>query len=164
MISEEIVDTTWRRVASLDPGAARGLAEKTARRQPALLAYVLASTADERREVQELTIYLYYVVQEMFDCSMLKRVPEVRIARVEYHAERNEAMLSRLEGAHPDFVQRAAEVQAARQPFVMRYVVEALVEGLDDDPSMELTDEESGLVFLTLKTVVDALDEAVSSQ
>jgi hypothetical protein len=48
--------------------------------------------------------------------------------------------------------------RSSSQPFVLKYVTEALLE--ESDPSLSLTEEESGLIFLTLKTVIDALDEA----
>ena len=39
---------------------------------------------------------------------------------------------------------------------------DALIEEEDED-SVELTEEESGLLFIVLKTVIDALDEALDS-
>ncbi|MBI4490873.1 MAG: hypothetical protein HY694_17450 [Deltaproteobacteria bacterium] len=51
--------------------------------------------------------------------------------------------------------------ESSSQPFVLKYVAEALLE--ESDPSLSLTEEESGLIFLTLKTVIDALDEACAA-
>jgi len=63
-----------------------------------------------------------------------------------------------LEGAHDKFLERIAEVQLAGQPYVMKYVVEAIMEDSEEDP-VELTEEDIGYLFLLLKTVVDLLDE-----
>ncbi len=134
--------------------------EQAAARQPALLAYVMASTHDSRPAVQELAVYLYYVVLQMFEASAPERLTKVGISRVEHHVDRNDSLLESLVPAHERFLERVVEVESSTQPFVLRYVVEALLEEDGPDLSPPLTDEETGLLFLTLKTVVDALDEA----
>jgi hypothetical protein len=54
------------------------------------------------------------------------------------------------------------EVETVRQPFIYRYLAEALFEE-EGDEAIDLTEEETGLLFLALKTIVDALDEAIDS-
>lgn len=159
-ISEEIVEETWRRVAQLDEEEAFSAMEEVAKRQPFLLAYVMAYTADSRPSVQELALYLYYVVLQMFEASTPKRIKKVKESRVEHHISRNEAMLERLESAHDRFVEKAASEGISNQPYVFKYITEALFEDAESDPDLALTGDETGLVFLVLKVVVDALDEA----
>jgi hypothetical protein len=158
-LTPELVESTWREVASLEPGAARRQMEEAATRQPALLAYVMGSTAHSRPAVQEMAVYLYYVILQMFERAASKRLRAVPISRVERVAKANESHLSKLTVADERFLKRAAEVHTAAQPYVFRYLVEALLEENDSD----LTDDEEGLVFLTLKTVIDVLDEAGSA-
>jgi hypothetical protein len=64
-------------------------------------------------------------------------------------------------GRHERFLERAAFQQVSGEPEVMRYVVEAVIEAGDDpeDP-VELTEEDQGMLFLVLKTVVDVLQQA----
>ena len=155
-LSPDLVESTWRDVASLEPAAARRLMERAAVRQPALLAYVMGSAAHSRSAVQEMAVYLYYVIQQMFERGTSKPLEASSVSQVERLAKRNESHLEKLAPANERFLERAAEVQAAAQPFVVRYLAEALLEDTDSD----LTDEETGLVFLTLKTVIDLLDEA----
>jgi hypothetical protein len=161
-ISEDIVDSTWREVASFRSRDAWRAMEKVTKRQPALLAYVMAETRDCGSDAQELAIYLFFVVLRMFDRLPGHRLKRVTIEQVERHAAENEAMLERLGSAHERFLERAAQVQAETQPHVFRYLTEAILEG--DDPELELTEEESGLLFLVLKTVVDLLDRACKKQ
>jgi len=52
---------------------------------------------------------------------------------------------------------------ASRQPHVMRYVVESLMETEGGPYPVELTEEEIGTLFLVLKTVIDVLDDALQS-
>ena len=158
MIPDEIVEKTWREVASFDASKARHSMGKISKRQPALLAYVMAEMHESRPDAQELAVYLFYVVCRMFGRLPGHRLKKVSISQVERRADENEAMLERLENADDRFLKRAAQVEAESQPYVVRYLTEAILEG--DDPDLEINEEESGLIFLVLKTVVDLLDEA----
>jgi hypothetical protein len=161
-IDEDIVEATWQEVGSMEPQDAQSAMQEAAEKQPALLTYVMAATAETREEVQELGVYLYYVIFRMFEVGAEKPLEEVSIEAVERHADRNDDLLERLESAHDRFFERVSEVETARQPYIYRYLVEALFEE-EDDESVELAEEETGLLFLTLKTVVDAMDEALNS-
>jgi hypothetical protein len=70
--------------------------------------------------------------------------------------------MERLEGAHKKFLDRVASVQTSRQPYVVNYVVDALMEEEEEEEgedAIELTDEQKGFVYLLLKTVIDVLDQ-----
>jgi hypothetical protein len=78
--------------------------------------------------------------------------------------EANENLMERVEGAHEKFLDRIAGIQIAEQPHVMKYVVEALVEADEDEDLEELTEEDKGLLFLVLKTVVELLSKAAEKE
>jgi len=63
--------------------------------------------------------------------------------------------MERLEGAHERFLDRVACVQTSRQPYVVNYVVDALME----EDAVALTEEQKGFLYLLLKTVIDVLDQ-----
>jgi hypothetical protein len=92
----------------------------------------------------------------MFQASRkkIKRIPSQEIIKCH---EENESLMESLEGAHERFLDRAARVQVSRQPYVMKYVVDALME--EDEDAAALTEDDKGFLFLLLKTVVDALDK-----
>lgn len=161
-VQEHVVESTWREVASLDPTSAAQLMEDAATRQPALLAYVMASTNEWRPPVSELAVYLYFVVLRMFEVSAPKEFKQVSMPQLELHVDRNESLLDRLQPAHERFLERAAEAESAKQPFVVRYILEALFEDEHPDVTPPFTDDETGRLYLTLKIIVDALDEAIS--
>jgi len=74
--------------------------------------------------------------------------------------EHNEGLMERLEGAHEKFLDRIASVQTSRHPYVVNYVVDALIEGDDEgEDAVALTEEQKGFLFLLLKTVIDVLDQ-----
>jgi hypothetical protein len=68
--------------------------------------------------------------------------------------------MERLEGADEKFLDRIASVQTSRQPYVVNYVVGALMEEDDGgEDAAALTEEQKGFLFLLLKTVIDVLDQ-----
>lgn len=128
-IPEDIVENTWREVASFASRDAWRAMEKVTKRQPALLACVMAETRDCGSDAQELAVYLFFVVLRMFDRLPGHRLKRVSIQQVERRAAENEAALERLEGAHEGFIERTAQVQAESQPHVLGYLTEAILEG-----------------------------------
>jgi hypothetical protein len=68
--------------------------------------------------------------------------------------------MERLEGADEKFLDRIASVQTSRQPYVVNYVVDVLMEEDDKgEDAVALTEEQKGFLFLVLKTVIDVLDQ-----
>ncbi|HUL36822.1 MAG TPA: hypothetical protein VLW47_03990 [Thermodesulfobacteriota bacterium] len=67
--------------------------------------------------------------------------------------------MGRLEGAHERFLDRIAGVQTSKQPKVVNYVVDALMEEDEGEDAVTLTDEQKRFLFLILKTVIDVLDQ-----
>jgi len=67
--------------------------------------------------------------------------------------------MERLEGAHEKFLARVASVQTSRQPCVMKYVVDSLMEEDEGEDTLVLTEEQKGFIFLLFKSVIDALDQ-----
>ncbi len=73
--------------------------------------------------------------------------------------------MERLEGADEKFLDRIASVQTSRQPHVVKYVVDALMEEDEGEDASALTEEQKGFLFLLLKSVIDVLDQkGVKSQ
>jgi hypothetical protein len=73
--------------------------------------------------------------------------------------EHNEGLMERLEGADEKFLDRVASVQTSREPYVMKYVADALMEDDEVEDAVALTEEQKGFLFLLLKTVIDVLDQ-----
>ncbi len=101
---------------------------------------------------------MFLVVYRMFQKAhgKIKKISSEEIIKCYEH---NEGLMERLEGAHEKFLDRIASVQTSRQPYVVNYVVEALMEEDEREDAVELTDEQKGFVYLLLKTVIDVLDQ-----
>ena len=110
------------------------------------------------REVKELGVYLFFVVYRMFQKTQgkIRRISSQEVIECYEH---NESLMERLEGAHERFLDRAARIQISKQPFVTKYVLEALMEDEEGTDATKLTDEDKGFLFILLKTVIDVLDQ-----
>jgi hypothetical protein len=158
-IAEEIVEKTWQEVAGFSPDRAKKEMMRIGNSQPELLAFVTESSKELSQEVKELAIYMFLVVYRMFQGAYgkIKRISSEEMIECYEH---NESLMERLEGAHEKFLDRVASVQTSRQPDVVKYVVDALMEednGGED--AVALTEEQKGFLFLLLKTVIDVLDQ-----
>jgi len=157
-ISEKFVEKTWQEVAGYNPNRASKEMQKMGKSQPDLLAFLMAFTENQDPEVRELAIYIAFVVYRIFEGSQNK-IKKITSKEIMDCYEYNEDLMGRLEGAHEKFVDRIARIQISKQPYVMKYVVDALIEESEEGDGVELTDEDKGFLFLLLKTVVDLLDK-----
>jgi hypothetical protein len=157
-IPEETVEKTWHEVAGFTPDKAKKEMMKIGNNQPELLAFAMESAKEMGQEVRELAIYLFLVVHRMFQKAhgKIKKISSEEIIECYKH---NEGLMERLEGAHEKFLDRIASVQTSREPYVVKYVVDALMEEDEGEDALTLTDEQKGFLFLLLKTVIDALDQ-----
>jgi hypothetical protein len=159
LISEALVEETWQEVAGFSPRLAEKEMNRTAKSQRELIGFIAAYTEDLSREAAELAFYMFFTIFRMFQKSAGGGIESISGGQIEQCLDQNESMLERLEGAHEKFVERVAKVEASRQPFVMRYLVETLIEAPDGDDPVFLSEEETGALFLVLKTVIDVLDQ-----
>lgn len=162
-IPEELVTETWQAMSAMSSRQARREMGEAGREQPELLAFVLGSISDCSPQAQELGIYLYFVIHNIFRNASQQALNPVSAAKIEQRLAQNEARLERLESAHPRFLERAAHLEAMHQPFVVKYLVEAIMEAPEGGDPLELTDQESGSLYLVLKTAIDVLDEEMKS-
>ena len=159
-IPEEIVEKTWQEVAGFSPDRAKKEMMKIGNNQSELLAFVTELTEEMDKAVRELAIYMFVVVYRMFQKAHGK-IKKISYEEIIECYEHNESLMERLEGAHEKFLDRIASVQTSRQPYVVKYVVDALMEDDEGEDAMALTEEQKGFLFLLLKTVIDVLDRSV---
>ncbi len=160
-ISEELVEETWQEFASFSPVRAQKETIKVNKSQPNLLAFMMEFTQDLDQGVKELAIYMFYVVCRMFQKSSKKSLKRISPEEIINCYEKTERFIESLEGTDEKFLGRIAEVQLSGQPYVMKYVVETLMEAPEEEDPIALTEEDTGYLFLLFKTVVDLLDETL---
>lgn len=160
IIPEELVEETWQEVAGFSPDRGIIEMERLNKKQPELLSFMMTFIQDMNRDVSELAIYMLVVVWRIFEKGSKKKLRKILSKEITNCHESNVDMMEKLEGAHEKFLERVAKVQLAAQPYVMKYVVDTLMEPPEDEEDVELTDEDTGYLFLLFKTVVDLLDQA----
>jgi hypothetical protein len=117
----------------------------------------MAYTDDLQQEVRELAIYIAFVVYKMFLDSSGK-IPRISSKKIMARYDENILLMESLEGAHEKFVDRIARVQVSNQPYVMKYVLEALMEDAEED-GIDLSEEDIGSLFLLFKTEIEVLEK-----
>ena len=160
-ISEVMVEKTRKEFVNLSPEQAEKETEKISRDQPNLLAFMIEFTQELSQEVKELAIFLFYVLYRMFEKSSKSKISKISAEQIINCYEKNEHLIQSLEGVHEKFLERIAGVQLSGQPYIMKYVLESLIEAPEDEEPMSLAEEDIGYLFLLLKTVVDLLDQMI---
>lgn len=163
VIDEALVEATWQEVGAFGPMQANREMQRVGKKQHNLLAFVTTMLDELRPEATELGVYLFFVVYRIFEKARhgkLKRISRGAIANA---YDRNEVLLTQLDGAHERFFERVAQREMSNQPYVVKYILEALLECNDDPDDIELSDDEIGFLFLVLKSVADALEKAKTS-
>ena len=157
-IPERIVEKTWQEFAGFSPDKAKKEMMKIGNSQPELLAFVVESSKEMGREVSELAIYLFVVVYRTFQepHAKIKKISSEEI--IECYKQ-NEGLMERLDGAHERFLDRIAGLQSSKQPHMLEYIADALMEEDEGEDAVALTEGQKGFLYLLLKTVVDVLDQ-----
>jgi hypothetical protein len=156
-LSEEFVEKTWQKVAEFTPDRANKEMLAMGKNQPDLLAFLIAYTDDLQQEVKELAIYIAFVVYKMFLDSSGK-IPRISSKEIMARYNENTRFVESLEGAHEKFMDKVASVQVSKQPYVMKYVLEALMED-SEEHGIDLTEESTGSLFILFKTEIEVLDK-----
>jgi len=160
-ISEEIVERTWKKMANMPLDEVPGIIRRMEKEQPIILAFLMGIddeviNQDERGLLLHLGATICEVMRQ--GAPRPKRVSE---KRMDQFIERTDKMLEYfLEEAPENFEDSVRLIyQNHNQVNVLRYAVEALFELDDEAESSEVRDEMKGLLFMHLKTVVEALDQ-----
>ena len=157
-IPEAIGEKTWQEFAGFSPDKANKEMMKMNNKQPELLAFVVESSKEMGRGVSELALYLLVVVSRMFQETHAK-IKKISSEELIECYKQNEGLMERLDGAQERFLDRIAGLQSSKQPHVLKYIADALMEEDEGEDAVELTEEVKGLLFLSLKTVIDVLDQ-----
>nr|MBC8361074.1 hypothetical protein [Candidatus Desulfatibia profunda] len=158
-ISEELVEETWQEVALFSAARAGKEMTKVGKNQADLLAFIFELTEDLDQQVKELALYMFFVIYQTFQKGYGKKIKRITADQIIECYEDNEKLVESLETAHDRFYDRIARVQVSAQPYVLKYVVDTLFEAPEDEDPVYLTEEDTGFLFLLLKTVIDLLNK-----
>ena len=128
------------------------------RAQPAICDFVVELTHDSGFKVQELSLFLAYMVFKAIEANTPSPVTSVTPEVIEAGYRDTESWMERLSAAEGTDLQAsiAANLKADSEPHLLQYVISELNEPMEDDS--ELNDEEKGEVFFVVKTVIESFN------
>ncbi len=160
-VPEALVNKTWEECAGFSPDRAKKELIKVGNSQPDLLTFVMESSKEMGQEVRELAIYMFLVVYRMSQEGH-EKIKTISSEEIIECYKNNESLMERIGGSHEKFLDGIASLQTSKQPYVVRYVADALTEEDEGEDALELTEEQKGFLYLLLKTVIDVLDQSES--
>jgi len=127
------------------------------RAQPAICDFVVELTHESGQQVQELSLFLAYMVLRAIETETSDSVKEVTPETIEAGYRETESWMERISAPEGTELQPAiaASLQRDSEPYLLQYVISELNEPMDD--GTELDDEEKGEVFFVVKTVISSL-------
>jgi hypothetical protein len=162
MIPADLVEETWREVGSSSTAQAKSLMNRLGKSQNNLLSFVVIFTQELEPDAHGLAVYLFTVIFRIFEKASSGRIRRVRQGEIVAAYERTEQFVEKFIGAHERFLEAAAISLTSTQPFVMQYLLEALLEAPEEEEPVILSDEDSGQIFLVLSTAIGLIDRAAS--
>jgi len=160
-IPDEVVEEAWQEVGALTETRGRREIHRLFREQEALFSFVADATADLSEDAHGLALYMATVIYRAYEKAFPGGLAPAAPEQVLDAHEANETWLEETAGAHERIVdERILPNLAIPQPAVLRYVGECLFE--PDDEELDVPEEEQGLVFLTMKTFVEVLDQCAA--
>lgn len=125
--------------------------------QPAVCDFVVELTGQSGQKIQELSLFLSYMVFKAMELGGSPDVTSVTPGAIEAAYRESESWIERVGTAQGDDLKTAiaSSLQNDTEPYLLQYVISELNEPLDD--GTQLDDEEKGEVFFVLKTVITSL-------
>jgi len=157
-ISADVVERTWQKIAGQSAKDAQKLVNRMSKEQPVVLAYLMAVDTDIfNQDEREVLLFLGVVVWQIMlqGTRPLPKVTEKILDKAEAgNLEMAEYLRGETEAGFEEATRKT--IGGYKQPEVLRYVVEAIME--DTEESSTIREENKGIMFLDLKTVIDCFD------
>ena len=157
-ISAEVVERTWQRIAGQSVKDAQKLVNRMSKEQPVVLAYLMAVDNDIfNQSEREVLLFLGVVVWQIM-LQGTRPLPKVTEKILDKAGAGNLKMAGYLQGETGSGFDEAVRkiIGSYKQPEVLRYVVEAIME--DTEESSPIREGNKGIMLLDLKTVIDCFD------
>ena len=134
------------------------------REQPAICDFVAELTQESGQKIQELSLFLSYMVFKAMESDETASISSVTPAAIETAYRESEFWIERISQAEGIELQSAiaGSLQKDTEPHLLQYVIAELNEPMED--GIELDDEEKGEVFFVLKTVITSLKGRISEE
>ena len=124
--------------------------------QPAICDFVVESTNDSDPKLQEISLFLSYMIFKALKNSNSGDVTIVSPEMIETAYRDSEFWLDQISQTEdPQMEEISTKLQEVAEPYLIQYVISELNNPLED--GIVLEDEQKGEVFFVLKTVISSL-------
>ena len=158
MITEESVQKTCTTVGQYTDEEIAVEFDRFFRAQPALCEFVVEVTHESGQHIQELSLFLSYMIFKAVETSELQTPATVITPEaIEAAYRETESWMNRISLIESTEMEEsvAQNLQQEAEPHLLEYIIAELNEPTDD--GSRLNDEEKGEVFFVLKTVITSL-------
>lgn len=157
MITSESVEKASSQVGEYSDEMMAGEFERFFREQPAICDFVVELTHERGQRIQELSLFLSYMVYKALEIGGPDAVISVTRETIETAYRDSGSWIDRMsqaEGAELQ-LELAASFNTDTEPHLLQYVISELNQPLED--GTELDEDGKGEVFFVLKTVIASL-------
>jgi hypothetical protein len=128
--------------------------------QPDLCDFVVELTTDSEQRIQELSLFLSYMVFKAVEKTQAVELASVSAAKIEAAFRESEGWIEKInEAANPEMqTSILSSLATDSEPFLLQYIISEINEPLED--GSQLGDEQKGEVFFVLKTVISTLSRS----
>ena len=159
-ISQQTVQDVQEEFRGVKEPELREMAQDINQQHPELPAFLQASSGELDEGAADVAVYLAFMIVRMYEKSY-PEIPEVSPEQIIQSYKENEEMMQKL-GEEKDPEKTAFDQQSARQPNVLRYITQVLSRQKDKESGESVGTRDQGQIFLTLKTILDALDKRIA--
>jgi hypothetical protein len=150
MITSESVDDACSEVNGYTEDRMMKEFDAFFKEQPSICDFVTDLTSESTMKIQELALFMSYMVYKAVKKGLVEPVPQVSPETVEAAYKESESWIERInEGAE------VSDMPVDTEPYLIQYVISELNQPLEDGSLLE--DEQKGEVFFVLKTVISSL-------
>lgn len=125
--------------------------------QPELCDFIVELTGESDPRVQELSLFLSYILFKTIRGSSETDLPAVTHAAIEHAFRDSEQWIEKLGEAQADAVHTSivSSFEADTEPYLLQYIITEINRVPEDNVS--LSDEQKGEIFFVVKTVMSTL-------
>ena len=156
MVTSDTVEQACNEVSSYTEEQMAAEFERFFKSQPDLCDFIVDLTTDSGQQIQELSLFLSYMVFKAVEAAQPARLESISQGRIEEAFKQSEAWIERVNqiAGEPGSAVMS-NLASDSEPHLLQYVISELNQPLEDGTS--LADEQKGEVFFVLKTVISSL-------
>src|SRR5215475_1765170 len=156
MVTSDAVEQACADVGAYSEPQMASEFERFFKAQPELCDFIVELTGESDPKIQELSLYLSYVVFKAVE-TCREEMPPVTQAMIEEAFRDSERWIEKLNDVESMAVQSAilSSFESEGEPFLLQYVITEINQAIDDDT--ELGDEQKSEIFFVLKTAISTL-------